>query len=68
MNTDLKPCPFCGGEAEAMSNQECTDNGFSFNGMSADFIYCQCCAATVGGDTLEDVVGLWNRRVNEPKN
>ena len=56
--TDLKPCPFCGGEAEALD----------LGGHFADYITCIECEADGprgGHCNLEDAIELWNRRIPE---
>lgn len=55
----LKPCPFCGGKAE-VENHVC-----------AVYVRCKECHASTAASTamlercaLDDVVELWNRRIN----
>lgn len=52
--TELKKCPFCGGEAKIM-------------GVGRDdickFVYCgECLAETGAYDTTEEAIEAWNRR------
>lgn len=50
----LKPCPFCGGNAEHMST-------------SSSWIRCEdCCAEIQCQETKEDAVRMWNRRAHQP--
>lgn len=58
MSEQLKPCPFCGGEAALL----CTDNGW--------LVQCWQCWAYMGTsglgfDTSEKAVEAWNRRVGD---
>ena len=46
----LKPCPFCGGKAQAVTR--------SF----ADDIECLWCGASIGGQTKGEAIAAWNRR------
>lgn len=64
---DLKPCPFCGSEAQRESNN-------SYNGDAMyDFmwfaVYCpKCgCAATPRYQTANEAIDAWNRRVETGK-
>ena len=52
---ELKPCPFCGGEAKVM------DMGFPY------WVYCTKCYAKVHGGTLDekDSIEAWNRRARD---
>ena len=51
-DTKLKPCPFCGGEAHFVNN----DN----------WIACgDCGAETSYFDTKEEATEAWNRRAND---
>lgn len=54
MNENLKPCPFCGGKACAL-----TRNRITF------YVKCSKCYAMIDRicETEEEAVELWNRRV-----
>ena len=52
MEPELKPCPFCGGEAELM-------------GVTIFWVQCRSChVETLAVDHEEAAVKAWNRRVN----
>ena len=52
---DLKPCPFCGGEAEYIGDCEMVR------------VECNICGANTSGwwDEPEDAAQDWNRRIKE---
>lgn len=58
MMSELKPCPFCGGEAELYTSNvsalvECN--------------YCGACiGACVGHNAKANAIKAWNKRHNEP--
>lgn len=64
-NIELKPCPFCGGEAEMVTTVSCQ--------TSRAYVRCKECAAKA--QTLDDydhdgsfifsACEAWNRRVTE---
>ena len=61
--TDLKPCPFCGGEAKLYSRE----NPTAFYANDTDFwVSCEgspYCFGSVGlFDNEPDAVKAWNRR------
>jgi len=60
MGEKLKPCPFCGGEAERIDVE---DEGENFGGS---FISCKRCLASSNLEfgRKENFVGNWNRRVS----
>ena len=76
MNQSIKPCPFCGGEAELMVGgiavvPEFDDAGICLGGIintAPDYVECQVCHAT-GPDFCKNdggigsAVAAWNRRV-----
>ena len=69
MTAELKPCPFCGGEAEIERTTRCM--------ITAEIrIFCTKCGATVRNwektfwhvgyfDTEEEAIEAWNRRAED---
>ena len=54
MTEKLKPCPFCGGKAEALG------------GVNTHWISCvDCITESAAYDTLEEAVKAWNRRTTD---
>lgn len=52
--TELKPCPFCKGEA-------CADKLFTTKQPSSYFIYCKSCAVeSAAFPTLKEAIDFWN--------
>ena len=66
---DLKPCPFCGGEARPNSVQYARDSEIAKLNGRADFygVNCVSCGADtrglLGASTPEQAAERWNRRV-----
>ena len=55
--SELKPCPFCGGEAD-----------WFWDGINQRWqIHCEDCTAVISCDGLEDAIEAWNRRVEDGK-
>lgn len=59
--TDLKPCPFCGGKAKLSK--------YHVGGITAWAVYCEkssqdlsCCAQMTSIKSEEDAINAWNRR------
>lgn len=51
--TELKPCPFCGGEAELRD----------FGEKRNPYIFCDGpCSFVMDGDTVEEAIEAWNTR------
>lgn len=73
--TELKPCPFCGGEAKIMYG----DNNLRQNrDFRMAFVCCRKCKAKTnisywlnsdkGIENVNYVIKLWNRRIEENGN
>ena len=60
MSEKLKPCPFCGGEAEIVK----CDNLFS---ILYFYVGCKTCLARAKScyESPEDAVRYWNRRATD---
>ena len=60
--TELKPCPFCGAPAaKGIRYEEHPSAPCTFY-----YVACTNCYAVITTNTsMEDVIGQWNRRVNE---
>ena len=57
MVNELKPCPFCGGEAD-----------WFWDGINQRWqIRCEDCTAVVSCDGLEDAIEAWTRRCEDGK-
>ena len=60
MTENLKPCPFCGGEAKSKSSVDV----FGHEGFFS--VLCRKCYARTGYyETEAEVIEAWNRRANE---
>ena len=57
-NIELKPCPFCGGEAEFV------DNGY-FKDVSCKDMNCRGYAASLNNKFKKDAIEAWNRRTDD---
>ena len=57
MATELKPCPFCGGEAMIIVLPHARKR----------FVKCknQCCEQNTNFNTREEAIEAWNRRAND---
>jgi Lar family restriction alleviation protein len=57
---ELKPCPFCGGEAFLAEYDYALDNGY----IATHFVECNGCSVTTFEyDSPEEAAEAWNRRV-----
>src|SRR5688500_14468028 len=59
MREELKPCPFCGGDAY-LSDFECGKDGMPINYRNPR---CKRCGASLGYAALDNAITLWNHRV-----
>lgn len=61
MEKELKPCPFCGGEAHI-----CLDIDSGIDYETYYFIHCKSCHVTTDSYiTKEQAADMWNDRVTE---
>lgn len=54
MSEELKPCPFCGGEAKEFTGEDAAPHRWT--------VECDRCGAHVGSDTRHKARAKWNRR------
>lgn len=61
----LSPCPFCGSKATINTIEPHTHIFLTFmpDYGGSTFIECTGCTCGVSGETLEEAVEIWNRRV-----
>ena len=59
MSKELKPCPFCGEEAQLGKEAQLVDEGAW--GIKAYYIIC--CVQTYSSNQKECAIECWNRRV-----
>lgn len=71
MESDLKPCPFCGGAAEPVTKQYTADDADEEGWTQTQFFVVTCggCGAEAGGQepghkTEADAAAAWNRRAS----
>ena len=76
MADNLKPCPFCGGEAALKSNEygcgvyDCAGALVDTYYEKPTVFWCECneCGAMATGcDTFGEAIEAWNRRVDDGK-
>ena len=56
--TELKPCPFCGGEAEI------EEIYYTFWHLKTYYVRCTRCGCRTMEDNKEYAIQDWNRRIN----
>lgn len=64
MQTELKPCPFCGA-GEATDNNNASFSGVELMAAGADrpYVWCgTCCASARMADTEAEAIAAWNTR------
>ena len=54
MTNDLRPCPFCGGDAKEFTGEDAAPHRWT--------VECDSCGAHVGSDTRHKARAKWNRR------
>ena len=68
--TELKPCPFCGGEVELRGGLENWRPTFYDPDSGGDPYYIQCkcgCFFDNGYWEAEDLINAWNRRSTDER-
>lgn len=60
--TDLKPCPFCGGNAFVDEGRVIDETR-----CESPSVTCATCLSSVGGITLSEAIALWNTRRVTPE-
>jgi Lar family restriction alleviation protein len=59
MTSELKPCPFCGGEARMYTRNN------AFGGTVGCVNIAKCGVRTLWMETPEQAIAAWNQRVKE---
>lgn len=54
MGEELRPCPFCGGDAKEFTGEDAAPHRWT--------VECDSCGAHVGSDTRYKARAKWNRR------
>lgn len=71
METELKPCPFCGGKAEFIDESDDWYSKYAVDDEWASLLImvrCVKCGANIqadDNDAKEDVIDQWNTREGE---
>ena len=56
--TELKPCPFCGGKAELITE-------YLVIGLAVTKVQCTSCESSTALTNRKKAIAIWNRRVNK---
>ena len=64
MATELKACPFCGGDARMVCFEMEDENGDEYETYSAECHRCGICTPFTNRENAEE---LWNRRAKDGK-
>ena len=69
INNPIKPCPFCGGEANLTVIEAHTHKMATFmpDYPGGVFIECSGCTVAMSSETEEEATTLWNKRVQSMK-
>ena len=62
MMEKLKPCPFCGGAAHVYEDMRFSFKPYAFPKW---YITCLGCGIQTPIAKMEQIVGIWNKRVND---
>ena len=66
-NEELKPCPFCGGEAKCMHHAEQSRLIFSTGSelSTCYIIECKVCLVRIQRGFKDDALKAWNTRIDD---
>lgn len=68
MNTELKPCPFCGEPAMIYSRPfDMREEGYMAEHEGETFIECTVCNCGIHESTKKKAIKMWNRRALNDK-
>lgn len=62
---ELKPCPFCGGEAEIVDNGEVRTNKYYFVDVNCKDMNCRGYSSCLEYKTKQQAIEAWNRRAEK---
>lgn len=62
MSDELKPCPFCGGEATFAAHATAEEMDYGIICRTMAVIGCDACEFCMSGETDEETVAKWNAR------
>lgn len=62
MSNELKPCPFCGGEATFAAHATAEEMDYGIICRTMAVIGCDACEFCMSGETDEETVAKWNAR------
>lgn len=62
MSDELKPCPFCGGEATFAAHATAEEMDYGIICRTMAVIGCDACEFCMSGETDEEAVAAWNAR------
>lgn len=62
MGDELKPCPFCGGEATFAAHATAEEMDYGIICRTMAVIGCDACEFCMSGETDEETVAKWNAR------
>jgi Lar family restriction alleviation protein len=62
---ELKPCPFCGGEAKIVDNGEASTNKYYFVDVLCKDMSCRGYSSCLEYKTKQQAIEAWNRRAED---
>ena len=62
---ELKPCPFCGGEAKIFENGEERKSKYYFVDVLCKDMNCRGCSSCLEYRNKQEAIEAWNRRATD---